>query len=318
MEAESHSPTSERDGVSQDISVILLDGAGNSVGIMDGDDPHLPPGGYEKGRFLMWIRSVRRVAQGMAVVTVLLVSAACGSPAESVTARTATTTKRPTPTATAISTGCGSNVHPASSVIWTGPTGSRDVALTFDDGPSPDYTATILTTLEQTHTPATFFLIGAHVQQYPALVQREAGDGITLGIHTWDHPDMTTLSPQQREWELAATAQAIHTVLGANYCLPYWRPPFGAYNDAVVSQARSLGLSTVTWGIDPKDWSDPGVNTIVNYVLTNVYPGAIILLHDGPGSRSQTAQALPLIIKGLKRRGYVPVTLAQIMAGSGT
>jgi peptidoglycan/xylan/chitin deacetylase (PgdA/CDA1 family) len=234
-------------------------------------------------------------------------------------APTATTTQRPTPTTTTIplQLGCGPNVRPASSVIWTGPA-QRDVALTFDDGPSPDYTASILTTLEQTHTPATFFLVGTNVQLYPSLVQREAGDGFTLGIHTWDHPDMTTLSPQQREWELAATAQAIHTVLGTEYCLPYWRPPFGAYNNAVVSQAHSLGLSTVTWGVDPRDWSAPGVQIIVNRVLSSVYPGAIILLHDGYRFRWQTAQALPLIIKGLKRRGYVPETLAQLLAGGGT
>jgi peptidoglycan-N-acetylglucosamine deacetylase len=283
----------------------------------------------------MWSRSVLRVlrvAQVVAVATVLLVSsAACGAPAKSPTghaaAWAATIAQRPTPTATATATiplraGCGPNVHPASSVIWTGPAGSRNVAITFDDGPNPDYTASILTTLEQTHTPATFFLIGANVHQYPALVQREAGDGFTLGIHTWDHPDMTTLSPQKREWELTATAQAIHTVLGAEYCLPYWRPPYGAYNQAVVTQARSLGLSTVTWGLDPKDWSAPGVNTIVNYVLSDVSPGAIILLHDsvqgGANSRWQTTQALPLIIKGLKRLGYVPVTLAQLVAGGST
>ena len=282
----------------------------------------------------MWSRSVLRVAQAVAMATlatVLLVSAAaCGSPTKSVTAHgaawAATSAQRPMPTATGtaipLQAGCGPNVHPASSVIWTGPAGSREVALTFDDGPSPDYTATILTTLEQTHTPATFFLIGANAHQYPALMQREAGDGFTLGIHTWDHPDMTTLSPQKREWELTATAQAIHAVLGPDYCLPYWRPPFGAYNQAVVTQARSLGLSTVTWGLDPKDWSAPGVNTIVNYVLSDVYPGAIILLHDGvhggANSRWQTVQALPLIIRGLKRLGYVPVTLAQLVAGGGT
>jgi peptidoglycan-N-acetylglucosamine deacetylase len=271
----------------------------------------------------MWSRSVLRVAHGAAVATVLLVSAAaCGSTATSTTAHaahaaapTATTARRATPTTIPLHLGCGPNVRPASSVIWTGPAGSREVALTFDDGPSPDYTATILTTLERTHTPATFFLVGSNVQQYPSLVQREAGDGFTLGIHTWDHPDMTKLSRQQREWELAATAQAIHDVLGADYCLPFWRPPFGAYDDAVLTQARSLGLSTVTWDDDPQDWSDPGVNTIVNRVLSAVHPGAIILLHDGYRSRWQTAQALPLIIKGLKRRGYVLVTLPTLLAG---
>jgi len=173
----------------------------------------------------------------------------------------------------------------------------------------------MLGTLERTHTPATFFLVGTNVQQYPSLVQREASDGFTLGIHTWDHPDMTTLSAQQREWELAATAQAIHAALGPNYCLRFWRPPFGAYNDAVLSQAYSLSLSTVTWDLDPQDWTAPGVQTIVNRVLSAVHPGAIILLHDGYNSRWQTAQALPLIIRGLKKRGYVPVTLAQLVDG---
>src|SRR5260221_11561630 len=83
--------------------------------------------------------------------------------------------------------GCGPNVHPASSVIWPGPAGSREVALTFDDGTSPDYTTTMLTTLEQTHTPATFFIVGTNVQKSPALVQREAGARFTLGIAPWDH-----------------------------------------------------------------------------------------------------------------------------------
>jgi peptidoglycan-N-acetylglucosamine deacetylase len=271
----------------------------------------------------MWGRSVLRVAEGVAVGAIVLVSAnACSSPANNLRVRpaalNATTTSRPAPTATILpfQSGCGPNVSPASSVIWTS-SAQHEVALTFDDGPTADDTAAILGTLEQTHTPATFFLVGANVQQHPDLVSREVHDRFTLGIHTWDHPDMTKLSPQQGEWELAATAQAIHNALGADYCLRYWRPPFGAYNDAVVSLARSLGLSTVTWDIDPRDWSQPGVNTIVNRILSAVHSGAIILLHDGENSRWQTAQALPLILKGLRRRGYVPVTLSQLLADSG-
>jgi peptidoglycan-N-acetylglucosamine deacetylase len=289
-----------------------------------------------KGIFLMWSmwsmwsRSMVRVAHVVAVATVatiLLVSvAACDSTSttgnKSLTAgavaSTATTTQQPTaptaPTAPTIAfhLGCGSDVHPASSVIRSGPA-QRYVALTFDDGPSPDYTASILTTLEQTHTPATFFVVGSNVQRYPDLVRRAANDGFALGIHTWDHPYMTRLTSQQREWELAATAQAIHTVLGANYCVRFWRPPFGDYDAAVVSQASALGLSTVTWDVDPQDWAAPGVKTIVERVLSAVHPGAIILLHDGYHSRWQTAQALPLILKGLKRLGYIPVTLPKLL-----
>lgn len=271
----------------------------------------------------MRFRSVLRLAQGVTLASVLLVGgSACDSSARGVTAGAATSsataihrptsTPTPTPPTIPMNLGCNSSVHPASSVIDSGPA-RRYVALTFDDGPSPDYTATMLTTLERMHTPATFFVVGANVKRYPALVRREAGDGFALGIHTWDHPYMTKLSPQQREWELAATAEAIHNVLGAHYCIPFWRPPFGDYNAAVVAQARSLGLSTVTWDVDPRDWSSPGVNVIVDRVLSAVHPGAIILLHDGYNSRSQTAEALPLIIKGLKRRGYIPVTLPALL-----
>lgn len=289
-----------------------------------------------KGLFLMWSRSVAvlrmmRTTRWMVVATiatVLLVNiAACDSPStnrnKSLVARavtpttTATTTQRPTPSAPPIipfHLGCGPDVQPASSVIRSGPA-QRYVALTFDDGPSPDYTASILTTLERTHTPATFFVVGSNVQRYPALVRREANDGFALGMHTWDHPYMTKLTSQQREWELAATAQAIHNILGKNYCVPFWRPPFGDYDAAVVSQAHALGLTTVTWDVDPQDWSDPGVKTIVDRVLSAVHPGAIILMHDGYHSRWQTAQALPLIIKGLKRQGYIPVTLPKLLSG---
>lgn len=270
----------------------------------------------------MWSRSMFRVAQVVAVAAMILVGAsACDSTTKNVTAGqghagpTAATTQQPTPATIPLRLGCSSNVHPASSVIRSGPS-SRYVALTFDDGPSPDDTATMLTTLEQTHTPATFFVVGSNVRRYPDLVRREARDGFALGIHTWDHPYMTKLSPDQREWELAATAQAIHNVLGAAYCLRFWRPPFGDYNDDVLTQARSLGLTTVTWDVDPQDWSSPGVKVIVDRVLSAVHSGAIILLHDGYHSRWETAQALPLIIKGLKRRGYIPVTLPTLLSGS--
>src|SRR5262249_40870062 len=115
----------------------------------------------------------------------------------------ATTTLRPTPTilpATPLNLGCCHNVQPASSVIGSG-TAKKSVALTFDAGPSPDYTHVMLDTLEQMHTPATFFVVGSNVQKYPALVRREAGDGYALGLHTWDHPFMTKLSSEQRAWE---------------------------------------------------------------------------------------------------------------------
>lgn len=236
----------------------------------------------------------------------------------------ATATMAPTFTPTAasegtftghIDLGCGTTpLTPPSWVVRQGPP-ARLVALTFDDGPSPDWTATMLTTLEQTHTPATFFVVGSNVHTYSALVQREAADGFTIAMHTWDHPYMTKLSPASRAWELNATAQAIHAALNPHYCLRYWRPPFGDYNGAVVAETQAMGLTTVTWSVDPQDWSAPGVQVIVDRVLAAAFPGCIILLHDGYVGRWQTARALPLIIQGLRARGLTPVTLPELLAG---
>lgn len=235
--------------------------------------------------------------------------------------RTPSPTRGPTatPTFTAVGPldlGCGSGgTHPASYVIDSGATNTHSVALTFDDGPSPDWTSNILSTLERTHTPATFFAVGSNVSARPNLIRRENADGFPIMIHTWDHPEMTKLTTQQRVWEISSTVDAIHNALGANYCIPYWRPPFGDYNDEVVAQARQMGLTTITWNDDPQDWADPGVQVIVDRVLSNVQPGSIILLHDGYVNRQETAQALPLIISGLRKRHLTPVTLPQLLAG---
>jgi peptidoglycan/xylan/chitin deacetylase (PgdA/CDA1 family) len=212
--------------------------------------------------------------------------------------------------------GCG---HPGPQgsawVVRSGPSSAPMVALTFDDGPSGDQTANILATLEQTHTAATFFVMGVRTHALPYLVQREAGDGFAIGIHTWDHPDMTTLSWSARVWELTSTIQELHTVLGAGYCLPFWRPPYGSYNNDVVALTQKMGLTTVNWNVDPTDWTLPGAQAIADRVLANAQPGSIILLHDGPSNRWQTAQALPLIIAGLRARHLLPVTLPQLLSG---
>ena len=189
------------------------------------------------------------------------------------------------------------------------------VALTFDDGPTPAYTPAILSYLEKTHTPATFFVLGQYAQAYPWLIRREAADGFTIGVHTWNHPDMQTLSVSQRAWQFNATVQQLHSDLGASTCIWLWRPPYGSYNSSIIAQAGSFGLTTVVWNDDPADWSQPGTMTIVNRVLANVHPGSIILMHDGPAGRAQTLAALPYILDGLHKRGLTPVSLPQLLFG---
>jgi peptidoglycan-N-acetylglucosamine deacetylase len=189
------------------------------------------------------------------------------------------------------------------------------VALTFDDGPTPFSSPPIISYLEKTHTPATFFVLGQYAKAYPWLIQREAADGFTIGIHTWSHPDMRLLTPPQRAWQFAATIQQLHADLGATSCLWLWRPPYGSDDSAIIKQAGAFGLTTIIWNVDPQDWSRPGTMVIVDRVLSQVRPGSIILMHDGPAAREQTAAALPYILAGLRKRHLTPVSLPQLLLG---
>ncbi len=179
------------------------------------------------------------------------------------------------------------------------------VYLTFDDGPSV-YTSQILSVLRQKGVAATFFVLGQNAAQHPSTVQQEHADGRGIGDHSWDHSDLTTLSPDQVRSELLSTADEIANLTGTRPTL--WRPPYGYFNDTVTQIASSLGLSMRLWDVNPEDYTLPGTDTIVSRVVDNVSNGAIVLLHDGsPGDnedRSQTVAALPTIIDTLRSLGY--------------
>lgn len=186
--------------------------------------------------------------------------------------------------------------------------------MTFDDGPSPSSSPAILNILEHTHTPATFFVIGQQVARWPDLVQREWLDGFAIGVHTWDHPMMTQLSNADINRELSDTTAALHQALGNDACIWLWRPPYEDYNQRVIQAASAQGLTTITWNVDPRDWSRPGTNAIIQRALSAAGPGTIILFHDGPALREQTAAALPTIIGTLRARGFRLVTVPQLLA----
>lgn len=215
--------------------------------------------------------------------------------------------------------GCpdGGAPKPRSNVIYSaasyGRSTSNMVALTFDDGPTPFTSPPILSFLEKTHTPATFFVMGQYANAYPWLIRREAADGFAIGVHTWNHPDMQLLSPAARAYQLGATIQQLHADLGPSFCAWLWRPPYGSVNSGIVQQAGAFGLTTINWNDDPADWSRPGTMVIVQRVLAQVHPGSIILMHDGPAAREQTAAALPYILAGLQARGLVPVTIPTLL-----
>ncbi|HEV3266144.1 MAG TPA: polysaccharide deacetylase family protein [Acidimicrobiales bacterium] len=182
------------------------------------------------------------------------------------------------------------------------PAGDKVVALTFDDGPNPVYTPQMLQVLNQYHVPATFEIVGYEGAARPDLLKAEVADGMTLTNHTWDHASLISLNPGQFAGEVDATTNLIQSVTGqAVMCV---RPPYGYTNGSVVAQLAQRGLGELLWDIDPSDYSTPGTGVITNRVLSALHPGAIIIMHDGGGDRSQTVAALPAIITGIQAAGY--------------
>lgn len=187
----------------------------------------------------------------------------------------------------------------------------REIALTFDDGPNPFYTPAVLAVLKRYRVQATFFCLGTLVARYPQLVQQEHAAGHVVGDHSWSHPQLPLLTPSQILWQMRSTADTIQQVIKVRP--RFFRPPYGDYDSQVLTQANRLGLTTVLWNDDPRDWSWPGTTGIISWVLTQAGNGSIILLHDGGGDRSQTVAALPTIIESLQREGFTLVTLQQMM-----
>jgi peptidoglycan/xylan/chitin deacetylase (PgdA/CDA1 family) len=187
---------------------------------------------------------------------------------------------------------------------------NKEVALTFDDGPS-SYTGGILDTLKKYDAKATFFTLGNQISEFPLPLQRAVAEGHVVGNHTWDHQDLTRLAPKDIRGELTDNNDA---VTGKNLPAPkLFRPPYGAVNDLVIAEARRAGMLTVMWSLDTNDYKLPAPEAMAAQVLAEVHSGAIILMHDGGGDRTTTSAALPIIVKGLRKAGYKMVTVPQLL-----
>jgi peptidoglycan-N-acetylglucosamine deacetylase len=186
----------------------------------------------------------------------------------------------------------------------------RVIALTFDDGPSP-YTPAILHVLERLHAPATFFVVGQQLRYFSAALQQEIRHGFPIGDHTENHAWLIRLSRSGQSAQIEQQAAAVHRLGAPTPSL--FRPPYGAYNGTTLGILRRLHMLMVLWSIDPGDWRLPGVKWIVSAVLTHARPGAIVILHDGGGNRSETVAALPQVIGQLRRRGYRLVTVPELL-----
>jgi peptidoglycan/xylan/chitin deacetylase (PgdA/CDA1 family) len=194
--------------------------------------------------------------------------------------------------------------------VKTAGTHARDIALTFDDGPGP-YTPAVLSVLERMHVPATFFVIGKMLRYFSAAAVREIQDGDVIGDHTETHPLLATLSAHDQYEELSEQIARVELLGGRRPTL--FRPPYGSFNANTMRELSRLHLLMVLWSVDTDDYRQPGVSVIVGRALAGAHPGAIILMHDAGGAREQTIAALPLVIRGLRARGFRLVTVPQLM-----
>ena len=239
-------------------------------------------------------------------------------PASTPVAVTTTHANRtPTPARTSIPPSTHTNTHAEaplpvlSAPLYGGNTKLPEIALTFDDGPNPYYTPQIISVLQQYNVKATFFDVGYLVEDYPNIVRQEFKAGNIVANHSWSHPMLTRLSRQALYSQLALASNDIQAITGVRP--HFFRPPYGSYNYQVTAPANSLGLSTIIWDAEARDWELPGVGAIVSRILGLARNGAIILLHDGGGFRAQTVAALPYIITDLRSRGYTFVTIDQMV-----
>ncbi|MBW8738969.1 MAG: glycosyltransferase [Streptomyces turgidiscabies] len=183
------------------------------------------------------------------------------------------------------------------------------LVLTFDDGPDPKWTPKVLDVLKKHHAHAVFFVTGTMTSRYPALVRRMVDEGHEVGLHTFNHPDLSFQSKKRIDWELSQNQLALAGAAGIRTSL--FRPPYSSFADAmddkswpVTQYIGKRGYITVVNNTDSEDWRKPGVDAIIRQATPKGGKGAIVLMHDSGGDRHQTVQALDRFLPEMKKKGY--------------
>lgn len=209
---------------------------------------------------------------------------------------------------------------------WYGPTftgmapGSKQLALTYDDGPNDPHTLRLLEVLEKRGVKATFFLIGRYVEARPDIVRALVSAGHAIGNHTYTHPNLIFTSRLQTRTQLQECGRAIQEATGVSPKL--FRPPFGGRLRSTLQVVRALGMETVMWNASGRDWEAPAARSIEERVSAKVRGGNIILLHDGGhkgmgADRSHTVAATDLLIVRHQDSGHEFVTVPEMMRLAG-
>jgi peptidoglycan/xylan/chitin deacetylase (PgdA/CDA1 family) len=200
-------------------------------------------------------------------------------------------------------------------LFYSGPSDRKQAALTFDDGPDAVFTPQVLDVLKANNVKATFFVIGSRARANPEVIRRIAEEGHALGNHSWSHPYLSRLTPEEVAAEIKQTDQALDSVLG--YHPTIFRPPYGKAPPAVIEEVAAAGYRVVDWSVDTRDWEGASPERILGLVKKEVRPGGIILQHSAGASKEDlgnTVKALPKIIALLRSQGYSLVTVPQLLS----
>jgi len=190
--------------------------------------------------------------------------------------------------------------------LWQGNPDQKAIALTFDDGPHPQYTPELLNVLEAYNVKANFFWLGQRVKQYPQVAKAVYDRGHWIGLHGYTHQNFPQLTPEQLSKELYQTQAAILEACGLDpqthqYRFRDVRPPNGVFTPQTLELLQEWNYRPVMWTVVPEDWVNPGVSIVVKRVIETVCPGSLIVLHDGMyGGQSvveTTDQILPLLLE---------------------
>lgn len=191
----------------------------------------------------------------------------------------------------------------------------RIIAFTFDDGPSLRYTPEILRLLSRYHAHATFFVLGTEVKHYPQIAHEIIQQGSVIANHGYNHVNYFHVG-------VAATArdaQRLTDLLQKEHLpeAPFYRPAYGNSNHQLVASMARHGITLTLWSIDTRDWAMPGISFITRKILSAAQPGAIVLMHDSGGNRTETVHALAAVLPVLQAEGYRIVTLPQYVKDLG-
>lgn len=204
-----------------------------------------------------------------------------------------------------------SSINDEEVFIRNGSRNKKLIALTFDDGPHPKETDKVLDVLSKYNVKATFFIAGKHAKWYTKPLIRASKEGHEIGNHTFTHPDISSLTPQQIESEILECEKTLVEITGKKPTL--FRPPFGSYREEELEDiARKNNYKIILWTtVDARDWQNPPASKIASTIIDNAKNGDIILLHDY--ATENTVEALDILIPAMQTKGFKFVTVSELI-----